>query len=248
MMTADGRLTPDKFGFALPLDSPVYPKPPVFYRDMDNISIAYETDEEAALEVLPAVDGLTLVRPATARIMLARMPFTTFGAYDEMYQLIDVTWQGVPAIYPVQILLNQESALTAGRELWGNPKKFGHIDWTTESEIHQGIAERPKGSRICTTLMRPEQPLEVEPYEMNVLGLRVIPSPEKDAPPSLAQLILNKCEVRPQMAWSGQGSVHFGVDSLLDPWHKFPVRNVKESVFARVDMDIVPRAEIVHEF
>lgn len=247
-MAAEGRFTKDKFGFTLPLDSPLYPKPPVFYRDMDNISIAYETDEDAALDMLPAVEGLELVRPATARVMLAKMPFTTFGAYEEMYQLIDVTWQGVPAIYPVQILLNQESALAAGRELWGNPKKFGHIDWTTESEIHQGTAERPRGSRICTVLMRPEQPVEVEPYEMNIIGLRVVPSPEKDAPPSLAQLVLNHCDVRPQTAWSGQGSVHFGAESLLDPWHKLPVKKVKESMLIRTDMDAGPRAEIVHEF
>lgn len=247
-MTAEGRLTKDKFGFALPVDSPLYPKPPVFYRDMDNVSVGYETDEDAALDLLPQVEGLELVRPATARIILARMPFTTFGAYDEMYQLLDVTWQGTPAIFPVRILLNQDSAMAAGRELWGNPKKFGHIEWTSESEIHQGTAERPKGSRICTVLMRPEQPVELEPYEMNIIGLRVIPSPEKDAPPSLAQLILNKCEVRPQMAWGGQGSVHFGADSLLDPWHTLPVKRVKESLFSRADMDVVPRAEIIHEF
>lgn len=247
-MGTQGRLTKDKFGFGMPVDQPLYPRPPVYYRDMETITISYETDEDAALDLLPAADGLELAQPATARVVVARMPFTTFGSYEEAYQLVDCLWQGEPCIYPVRILLNQESALAAGRELWGNPKKFGHIEWTSESELLQGTAERPKGSNICTVIMRPERPVELPPYEMRVMGLRVIPSPEQDAEPSLAELVLNTCEVRPQQAWSGQGTISFGVNSLLDPWHTLPVKEVKDCLFARADMDVVPRAKIVKRF
>lgn len=247
-MGKQGRLTPDQFGFTMPLEKPLFPKPPVYYRKMENIVVAYETDEDAALAQLPKVDGLELVTPATARIVLARMPFTTFGAYEEAYQFLDVTWHGEPCIYPVRILVNQESALAAGRELWGNPKKFGHITWSSESEVMMGKIERPADARICTVLFSPERPVEIAPYEMKPIGLRVIPNPELLDQPSLAEVILNVCEVTVHEAWSGTGSVHFGVHSEIDPWHSLPVLKTKEALYTVSDMDVVPRAKIVHRF
>lgn len=247
-MSKKGRLTKDKFGFSMPADSPLYPKPPVHYRGMESFTIAYETDESAALALLPYAEELELVYPVTARIVIAKMPFTTYGAYMEAYQLLDCTWKGKPCVYPVRIFLDNDSAMAAGRELWGNPKKLGHVFWTNENELIQGAVERPLGSRICTALIKPERPLDLAPYEFDVVGLRIIPSPELDAEPSLAELIMNTCCVTPKSAWSGPGSLSFSVNSLLDPWHKLPVKEVKESVFVVSDMDVVPGGKVIKTY
>jgi len=246
-MAKQGRLTPEKFGYTMPVDEPLYPKPPVYYRDMETITVSYETDENAALDILPEAAGFELTLPATVRIVIAKMPFTTFGAYEEAYQFLDCTWEGEPCIYPVRILLNQESALAAGREIWGNPKKLGHIEWQQESEVMQGIVERPKGTRICTVQMKPERPVDLEPYDMKPMGLRVIPNPE-GGDPSLADLVLNSCHVTPKQAWSGRGSISFGVESDLDPWHTLPVRRVTDALYVRSDMDVAPTAKVVKRF
>lgn len=246
-MGKQGNLTFDQFGFDMPVDEPLYPQPPVYYRDMESITVGYETDEEAALAILPRAEGFELTLPATVRVVIARMPFTTYGSYEEAYQFLDCTWNGEPCIYPVRIIVNQETALTAGRELWGNPKKFGHVDWSSESEVMQGAVERPRGSRLCTVLFKPERPVELEPYDMRPMGLRVIPSPESDTP-SLADLVLNTCKVTPLQAWSGTGSVSYDVESAIDPWHTLPVREVTDALYMRSDMDVVPRAEIVKKY
>ncbi|MBM4763716.1 acetoacetate decarboxylase family protein [Bacillus sp. B15-48] len=243
---AMGRLTKDKFGFSMPVDQPLYQKPPFYYRDLHTITITYETDKDAALAVLP--EGLEMPIPATTRIVVAHQPFTTFGPYEEAYQLIDCLWEGKPCIFPVRILLDTEAPMAAGRELWGNPKKLGHVEWTQENEIMQGVAERPKGSRIFTLLMKPERPVEIAPYEMNPVGLRVIPNPEESAEPSLSELILNTCYVRPIEAWSGTASLSFGVLSALDPWHTLPVKRVIDCVYARADMDVAPSAKIIKRY
>jgi len=244
-MGLNGRLTKDKFGYSMPVDDPLY-RPPFQYRDMHSITVSYETDPDAALDLLP--EGLELSLPATARIVVAHMPFTTFGPYEEAYQVIDCLWQGEPCMWPLRILLNQECALTAGRELWGNPKKLGHVEWSQENEIVQGVVERPKGSRICTVLMRPERQIEMPAYEMRPIGLRIIPSPEEGAPPSLAELILNRVHVRPTQAFAGQGWVSFGVESPMDPWHKLPVKRIIDAVYMRCDMDVAPSATIVKRY
>jgi acetoacetate decarboxylase len=88
-MGKQGKLTREKFGFDMPVDQPLYPRPPVYYRDMESITVGYETDEEAALAILPEAEGFELTLPATVRVVIARMPFTTYGAYEEAYQLLD---------------------------------------------------------------------------------------------------------------------------------------------------------------
>lgn len=247
-MSKRGKLNIEQFGFSMPVDAPLYPRPPVYYRDMETITVAYETDEDAALALLPYAEELELVYPVTARIVIARMPFTTYGAYDEAYQLLDCTWEGKPCIYPVRIILNNESAMAAGRELWGNPKKWGHVEWGSESELKQGLIERPKGSRIGTVLMKPERPVALDPYQFDVIGLRVIPSPELNARPSVAELVMNSCKVTPKQAWSGPGSVSFGILSELDPWHRLPVRKMKDAIYVVSDMDVAPSAVILKKY
>nr|WP_231610420.1 acetoacetate decarboxylase family protein [Rhodococcus sp. CX] len=111
----------------------------------------------------------------------------------------------------------------------------------------QGIVERPKGTRICTVQMKPERPVDLEPYDMKPMGLRVIPNPE-GGDPSLADLVLNSCHVTPKQAWSGRGSISFGVESDLDPWHTLPVRRVTDALYVRSDMDVAPTAKVVKRF
>lgn len=246
-MGIQGQLTKDKFGFTIPSESPLVPEPPVYYRNMESITIGYTTDADAAARLLPQADELELVEPVTARIVLAKMPFTTFGSYDEAYQLLDVTWNGEPCIFPVRIFLNQDSAMAAGRELWGNPKKLGHVDWVNESEIKAGLIERPKGVRICTVVMRPERPVEIDQFDMKPLGLRIVPNPEL-GDPSLAELIMNVCRVTTHQAWTGSGSVHFSDHSAIDPWHDLPVHEITSAIYTVTDMDVVPEARVVKRY
>src|SRR5690625_681863 len=99
-MGAKGRLTKDKFGFSMPVDEPLFQQPPFYYRNLHTLTVAYETDEDAALDLLP--EGLELSLPATARIVVAHQPFTTFGPYEEAYQFLDCLWEGEPCIYPLR--------------------------------------------------------------------------------------------------------------------------------------------------
>lgn len=244
-MDRKGGLTKDGWAYSMPCHAPLYQRPPFYYRDAHTIAVAYETDEGAARALLPNVAGLELAYPTTARLVVTRQPFTTFGAYDEAYQVLDVLLHGERTIYPVHVLLNNDAAMAAGRELWGSPKKLGHIEWGQEGGTFQGIVERPKGSRLCTILMRPERPMDVEPYVMKPVGLRVIPSPEKDAALSLCELVQVSCAVQVRDAWTGPGSVSFGVHSELDPWHRLPIRRVGQAIYTIGDMEITEDAKIV---
>src|SRR3972149_834196 len=67
-----GRLGKDRFGYSMPVDAPLYQRPPFYYRDARALTIMYETDAESAQDLLP--EGLELPLPANAPPPGARAP------------------------------------------------------------------------------------------------------------------------------------------------------------------------------
>jgi acetoacetate decarboxylase len=233
-MAKKGRLTKQRAGFSMPADAPLFCKPPIYYKNVEAISFSYETDEEAVLDILPA--GLELPSPAMATTIFLRYPFSTLGPYEEAILGIGCTWRGEPRFYIAHIVVNSDIPMAAGREVWGYPKKFAVIDLQKEGDLITGIMERPKGNRICTGVMRPETPVEVGIIEpVPGLSLRVIPSPEEGAEPSLMELI----EVPPDSttieAWQGPGFLQYESTSTIDPWHKIEVRKMLSATYRRYD-------------
>lgn len=243
-----GRLTKEKFGFSMPVTAPLYEAPPHYYKDARDILVRYETDEEAALDILP--EGLELPLPAIAIVLIAYYPFSTFGPYYEALQGLECLWGGEMRTYIAQIFVTTEAALAGGREIWGDPKKFAHIELRQENELFQGIVERPRGSRLCTLLVRPERPRQPPPETdptVSSIALRVIPSPEEGAPPSIAELVEIADQPETHELWAGTGSVSFDNPSTLDPWHRLPVRRTKRGYYRRYDLTS-PHGRIIKRY
>lgn len=232
-----GRLTKEHFAFTMPVDAPLYQRPPFYYKDARLAFFEYETDPEAAADLLPA--PLELTDPATAALALVEYPWTTFGPYNEAILFVLCAHRGRPLQYITQIFLTTEPPMAAGREIWGIPKKLAHIDFVKENDLLVGTVERPKGLRICSGVMRPERPVSLSGFtSVAPVCLRVIPSPEEGAPPSLAELIEIELVQRPKEIWEGPGSCYFTGASGLDPWHKMPVRRMLRCSLVVYDMDL----------
>ena len=241
-----GRLNKDKFGYDMPVDAPLYSNPPIYYQNIESISFAYKTDEEAAADILP--EGLELTTPATASVVFIKYPFSTLGPYEEAILGIACTWQGQPKFYIAHIVLNTDTPLAAGREIWGFPKKLAHITLEKEGDLIYGTMERPKGNRICTGVMRPEVPVSTEEIvRREALSLRVIPSPEEGAEPSLAELIEVPSKSTTLEAWQGPGFVEFNSKSTIDPWYKISVKNMLSATYQRSD-NILDYGKIIKRY
>lgn len=157
--TMPGRLGPGRMGASMPVDAPYYQAAPFYFRDAQAMTIAYETDAEAAAALLP--EGLDLPLPAMARLMFVRYPFSTFGPYNEAILGVECLWQGEPRFYIAHIAVTEVPPLVAGREVWGYPKKMAHIEIAREAEFLTGTLERPLGVRLITAAVRLERPLPV---------------------------------------------------------------------------------------
>ena len=233
-MAKTGRLNKANIGFSMPMDAPLYCKPPIHYKDAEAISFTYETDEEAVLDILP--EGLEISSPSTASLLFIRYPFSTLGPYDEVILGINCLWQGNQRFYIAHIVLTTDMPLAAGREVWGYPKKLAHITFEKEGDLIIGTMERPRGNRICTGVMRPEMPVELGQAEsVPGMSLRVIPSPEEGAGPSLMELIEVPPKSTTKEAWVGPGFAEYNSTSTIDPWHRIGVRKLLTAAYRRYD-------------
>jgi acetoacetate decarboxylase len=239
-----GKLTKKKMVEAgtMPVDAPLFHKLPIYYHNTERhiMKFNYETDEEAALAVLP--DLLQFKPPAVARMNIMRTPFCTLGSYQEAFLTIKAYWEGELVEYIVYNLVSNDAAAAVGREVWGVPKKIATVDVQSLQEAVIGTVERPAGTEIVRGVIRPEGVKVAEAKgnpinENKLVSLRIIPHPEGKDP--LIQLIIH---YDPEQAnwvsgetWKefiGPGSISFPAKSAADPWHKFPVKKMLESSYA----------------
>jgi acetoacetate decarboxylase len=242
-----GQLTLDRFGASMPVDAPYYQSPPFYYRDVQAMTIVYETDGEAAARMLP--EGIELPIPAQASLLLIRYPSSTFGPYNEAILGISCRWQGTPHLYIAQIVVDTVPPLVGGREIWGFPKKIARIEIDRDQELLTGHVERPQGVCLLSASMRPERPLPVAdgPFGGS-LSLRVIPSPEEGQPPSVAELIqVANADRHTHEAWTGPATLRYEASSTLDPWHALPVKEITAGVYSRYDFTL-PHGRILRRY
>ena len=241
-----GRLTREGFGYSMPAGASSYQAPPYHYRDAHAITITYETDEDAVLDILP--EGLELPIPATVRAQVSHARFSTFGSYLESFLAVECLWQGERRFYMPYVLVTGETALLAGREIWGEGKKLAHIELIQDDNLIRGVVERPKGTPLLTLSIRPERTLRPPANQRPCyVSLRIIPSPEENAPPAadLVETFAEDWEVHE--VWSGSSTMTFGVPSELDPWHKLPVRRIKNAFYSRCDFTL-PAGKIIKRY
>jgi acetoacetate decarboxylase len=243
-MEQPGRLKRENFGYSMPVDAPLYPKPPIYYRNAEAISVLYETDGVAAAEMVP--EGLVVPSPAVAVASVFTYPLSTLGMYNEAILSISVLRDGTRGVYIAHILVDNDQAMTAGREIWGYPKKLAHITFERRGEGIVGTVERPAGNRLCTVVVQPETPMEVGPAGPG-FSLRVLPSLREDGAPESAQLVETRTTDTVHSQWAGRGSLSFGAVSDIDPWSRLPVKKLIGGVHRHYDM-VLPLGRVVREY
>jgi acetoacetate decarboxylase len=237
-MPVRGLLTKDHLGFSMPSYAPLFPKPPYSYKNASLMVFPYETSEVAA-QMVPNV--MELADPPTAALVFATYPSSTLGPYDEVVQYVDVTFKGVKYRFATFLYVTTDSAMAAGREMGGYPKKIGKIEFLP-GPAWTAALERPAGLRLCTGTMRAEQrvpPKDVPtPMALDYLTLRYFPSPQTDQPPTWCEILKTEWTVNPVEVWMGTGSCHYTGASALDPLQLAPIVKAGPCEFITGDIQV----------
>jgi acetoacetate decarboxylase len=247
-----GRLTVDRWGPTMPAHSPSYKTGPWFYRDTEALMITYLTDEDAALDILPA--DLSLVEPATAFMVLEFNNFSTSGGpYGEIYTGVLCAFEGQVYGYTNAVYVTTENALILGREVWGFGKKLAHdirLNKLGTGQI-EGVVELNEGNVIARVLMQPETNVPASVIEELPLAvLKVIPDVEGGSTPAVAQLNSVLFTGVPFKGPDGKDEVYSGsatveVDKYSDL--NLPVVEVVDAKYIRMTADL-PYGKILKSY
>ena len=242
-MGIQGKLTKAQLGYCLPVDAPLYERLPFFYKGVNMLIYEYVTDADAAAALLPS--QLELTDPPTVTLIFAEYPWSTLGPYNEVAQSLKCTYNGQPMSYAVRLHVTADSAMSAGREIAGFPKKMADIAFT-KGDLYLATIDRPPGLRLCSATFRPTQVAPIPlPWTLPFVCLRLIPSPENNAPPSLLQLVGTEWVFESGEIWSGQGSFQYTGASDFDPYHKLPARQILSSMLFMGDMRVAAPGRIL---
>lgn len=134
----------------MPQSAPIAPLADAFhYRKIDLVVVSYATDAENAAALVP--EGLDLldvpIIPGQSAVNLIFAKYREndeVGPYMEMIVAIPVVVDGAPWLYVPFIYVDSDSALTAGREYGGYPKKMGDITMRNYGDLY--LSHMSRGS------------------------------------------------------------------------------------------------------
>jgi acetoacetate decarboxylase len=228
-------------GFTMPPISPLFGFPPVIYKDVESVSVTFETDREKALDLLPSI--LQLDEPATATLGMFSIKESTLGSYTEAYLALNVLWEGEPRRYGITYLVTNDMGLTYGREVLGVPKKMGVAKVSRTAEGIFGTAERG-GRKLFTVGIQPHHALP-SPGNAPVpaaCALRLIGQPEGAEAEVAAELIETASTRNVREIWDGKGMISFPGDGVGNEFAALPVKRIVGSFYARIDVELpMPR-------
>lgn len=222
-------------GAAVPTISSPYPTNETFtFTDVTLFSVSYRVAVDQLSHLVP--DALELEDEPLVTSTFVEYGMSTVGAYSEFVQTVEVTYRGEKFDYTLILILDNESAIFAGRELFGYPKVFGNVNLQLHNNgrLVSGAVERPAGRRVAEFDFIPENMLrEFPPNKKWNLNHRIIPSPIPGAAPTVSEFVSTTMDMESSEIWVGTGSMNFPKNSAVDKWAGIDVLKYEGAILAR---------------
>ncbi len=111
--------------YSMPRQNGLFPPPPYHYPHMRALIIVLTIAPGVKEKFLPP--ELKSIENGLDSIFISEYPDSTVGPYNENLVLLQCEYKGEPGSFVFNIYVDDDSALTAGREIWGYPKKMCNI-------------------------------------------------------------------------------------------------------------------------
>ncbi len=235
---------------SMPLFSPSYPVGPYRFIHREYLIVTYESDPAAIRAALPKP-----LEPAEGNLCYyewMKMPDSSgFGDYQESGSGIFATFRGEACNFSVQMYLDDEPPLTAGREIWGFPKKYGIPRLSVMKDTLTGTLHYDEERVALGTMTYKQQSLEHRLNEVKAgllrlnVNLKLIP--DVDGKPKIAQLVgYNLNDVTVHGAWDGPARLDL-TPHVNCRVADLPVRRVIGGRHQVVDFTL-PYGRVLHDY
>jgi len=234
----------------MPPGNPSHPHGPYRFVDREYFNIVYQSDAEAIRATVP--EPLQPDGSDTVIYEWINMPDSSgFGAYRESGIVIPCLFRGRPVNYTVMMFLDDEPPITAGREIWGFPKRWGEPDLHVAKDTLTGTLAYA-GQRVAMgTMTYKHEAACADPGEFaaklarTTVNLKLIPC--VTGRPRVAELVaFEMSEITVKGFWRGRARLHL-VPHANAPVADLPVRRVIEGQHIIADMSL-PYGRILHDY
>lgn len=111
--------------YSMPRQCGLFPPPPYKYPRMRAIIALFQCAPGVKEKYLPP--EFIPIEYGFDTIFITEYPDSTIGPYNENLILLNCEYKGIPGSFVFNIYVDSDEALTAGREIWGYPKKMCDI-------------------------------------------------------------------------------------------------------------------------
>jgi acetoacetate decarboxylase len=232
------------------MDSPLVPDLPYEFREVLIVTACYRTDPEAIRRLVPEPLAVTSDR---VLIHIYRMTDTDwFGSYNEsaVHVGVELSSANEKGAYSPYLFLDHDGAIAFGREVYGQPKKFGSPSIEVRQDLVVARVER-NGIDIITITM----PYKVERATISDIrshlefvtniNLKVIPS--ADGTSAIRQLTARELlDTRVHECWRSPVTVELRPNANA-PVFRLPCLEPLEGFLWRCDFKLGP-GRIIHNY
>jgi acetoacetate decarboxylase len=232
-----------------PFGAPLVPALPIRLRRTEILTIVYRTSRQAAESLLP--EPLRLASELCLLHVYHMHDAEWFGVYCESaWQIPVLLPDDTEAVYSPFLVLGSDSAVAAGREAYGQPKKSGQVQLGPSGDLLVGVVER-NGIDIATATMCWKQRAAtgseltslVPGADLNV-NLRV--RQEEEGHVSRELVTRRFADVVEHEAWTGPGTLELRPNAQV-PVFLLAVQEVVLGLHRVVDLTLAP-GRVIHRY
>lgn len=232
-----------------PFGAPLVPPLPIRLRRTEILTIVFRTSRQAAESLLP--QPLRLASELCLLHVYHMHDAEWFGVYCESaWQIPVLLPDDAEAVYSPFLVLGSDGAVTAGREVYGQPKKSGQVRLAPDGDLLVGVVER-NGIDVATATMCWKQRAAtgseltslVPGADLNV-NLRV--RQEEEGVVSRELVARRFADVVEHEAWTGPGTLELRPNAQL-PVHLLAVQEVVLGLHRVVDLTLAP-GRVIHRY
>ena len=214
---------------SMPASGPSYPAGPYRFIHREFMVITYESDPTVIRDHLP--EPLEPVERPLVHYEWIKMPDSSgFGDYTESGMVLPCRFKGEEANFVVQMYLDDDPPISAGREIWGFPKKYAHPKLEIVKDTLTGTLEYA-GQLVAMGTMGYKHESMAGNGERTTailsktqINLKIIPGVEGHA--EICQLVAyNLTDITVKGSWLGPGRLHL-VPHVNAPVADFPVDRI----------------------
>jgi len=236
-----------KNAYAMPISSPSYSKGPYRFVNREYLIICYKTDIKALKKFVPEP---LQVKEAIVKYEFIKMPDSSgFGSYTESGQVIPVTYRGKKGGYVHSMYLDLEAPISAGREIWGFPKKLAYPTLKVEKDTLLGTLDYGSVRVAVGTMGYKYKKLD----NKNILKAMKEPQfllkiiPDVDGKIKICELVeYHMKNIKIKEAWTGPAALELHAHSLA-PISELPVLEVISAVHFIADLTL-SYGEVVYDY